>query len=151
MRIEIDQSGKIEQLNTTTVVACANGESCVLSMSVAEKRLLFIRLRTSVVAKNDRLAVIFAVLVFFLLRTLEPLPTNILIDEEYTGKDALAYETLEKLLLRQTKGKWRGVIRIGRIGKHSPAHILAWTSHRKSKKTRKIMKVVTADIMRWWK
>ncbi len=150
MAIEVDQSGKIEQLDTTTVVACANDVSSVICIKASEKRLLFVRLHTSLVKKTDRLAVIFAVLVFLLLRTLKKLPSTIVLDEEYTGKDATVCETLEKLLLRHQKGKWNGSIRVQQIGKHSPAHLLAWDYHRKGKKRKDIVKVSVADIMRLW-
>ena len=150
MAVEVDQSGKIEQLDTATVVACANDVSSAVGIKVSEKRMLFLRLRHSIIPKKDRLAVIFAVMVFLLLRTLKKLPLVIVVDEEYTGKDRLVCETLEKLLLRHTKGKWRGVIRIGRVGKHSPAHLLAWTGHKKGKTRKDSIKVTAADIMGWW-
>lgn len=150
MAIEVDQSGKIEQLNTTTIVACANDVSSAISISASEKRLLFVRLRTSIVGKNDRLAVIFAVLVFLLLRRLKKMPSTIILDEEYTGKDALVCETLETLILRQSKDRWKGMIRIAQVGKHSPAHVLGWSLHREKKKRIDIAKVTAGDILRLW-
>ena len=43
------------------------------------------------------------------------------IDEEYTGKEEVIKEVLEKLLLRKLGSKWVGSIRFGRIGKESEA------------------------------
>lgn len=149
MAVEVDQSGKIEQLNTTTVIACANDVSSAVFINAAEKRKLFLQLRTSLVPKRDCLAVIFGVLVF-LLRTLEKIPSMIVLDEEYTGKDALVCETLEKLLIRQSKGKWQGIIRVQQVGKHSPAHYLSWDYHRTARKRRNSIQVIAADILRLW-
>lgn len=150
MVVEVDQSGKIEQLNTTTVVACANDESSSISVKASEKRLLLLRLRRSIVSKSDHFAIIFAVMVFLVLRMLKKIPSTIIIDNEYTGKDRIVCDVLEKLLLLQSKGRWHGIIRVGQIGKHSPAHVLAWSLHRKRKKRQGSKKVTASDILHWW-
>lgn len=150
MAVEIDQSGKIEQHNTPTVVACANDVSSAIYINIVEKRKLFLWLKTSIVQKSDHLAIIFAVLVFLVLQTLKKIPSMIIIDQEYTGKDALVCKTLEKLLMRLSKGRWHGIIRIQQIGKHSPAHFLSWDYHRNGKKRKGFVKVKASDIMRLW-
>ena len=150
MKIEVDQSGKIEQLDTPTVIACANGISLAIIIKASEKRLLFTQLRTSIVIKADRQAVIFAVLVFLLLRNLKKMPSSIILDEEYTGKNVIVCKTLEKLLMRQFKGRWQGVIRVQQIGKHSPAHVKARELHRKARKHKEVLKVTARDILRLW-
>lgn len=147
--IEIDQSGKFEQLNTHTVIACANKERVAIRLAAGVKRSLIQILRKSLIPNQDFYAVIFAVLVFILLSELDELPGVIVIDEEYTGKERIIRETLDKLLHRKTKGKWKGDIRFKQIGKSSTAHSLAWRLHRQKKKTIE-KKVTQEDVLRWW-
>lgn len=139
-RFEIDQSGKIEQLDTYTVVAGANEETRAVWLSAGVKRKLIQRLRKSCIPQKDLLPILFAVLCFLLLKTLPQLPNVIVIDEEYTVKESMIKEILLKLLNRQTRGKWQGGIGFKMIGHGSPAHRLAWSLHRlkKSNKTRVI-------------
>lgn len=149
MFVEVDQSGKFEQLNTHTVVACANGDRVAIFLSAAVKRRLVQKLRRSLVPRRDMVAIVFAVLVFILLADLKKLPDKVLIDEEYTGKDKIIKETIEKLLSKRTKERWKGYIRFGRIGKSSPAHKLAWRLHKIKKKVQ-VRRIKEQDVLRWW-
>lgn len=149
MRVEIDQSGKWEQLNTHTVIACANGTSKAIAIKASIKRRIILKLRKSLVPKKDLIAVAFTVLVFLLLCELKYLPSTIVIDEEYTGKDNVIREALEKLLNKKTGGKWKGKINFRRIGKSSPAHKLCWMIHR-SKRFQKIKTISEVEFMKVW-
>lgn len=134
MSVEIDQSGKIEQLNTNTVVALANNLSSAIFISTSDKRKLFMRLRKSKIPRNILYPQIFAILIYLATHKLKLLPDVLLIDEEYTGKNKLIKEFLIKLITR-TRPKWNGDIRFKLIGKLSPAHRLAWGIHNKVIKT----------------
>jgi len=149
MRVEIDQSGKFEQLNTHTVIACANGKEQTIFLSAAVKRRLTQKLRKTLVPRKDVIAVVFGVLVFILLEKLDRFPDVIVIDEEYTGKEAVIRESLRKLILYKTKGRWKGSIRFKRVGKSSPAHRLAWKVYR-AKRSIDTKRVSEKEVLRWW-
>lgn len=135
MVVEIDQSGKLEQLDTGTAIAFANGESGAIWIAAKIKRGATNLLRKTLIPTSDLRAILFAILTYILV---EKLPKDIVlkIDEEYTGKERVIAETLEKLLVRKLTKNWRGKIRFEQIGKHSPAHRLAWSIHRQKNKQR---------------
>jgi hypothetical protein len=149
MAVEIDQSGKFEQLNTHTVVACANDKNAAIIIAASVKRRLIQKLRKSLIPRKDLVPIAFAVLVYILLKELGRLPSNIVIDEEYTNKESIIKETLTKLLQRKAKGKWQGRILFKQIGKHSAAHKLAWGVHRK-KRFVGVKKVTEEEFLRNW-
>lgn len=148
MAVEIDQSGKFEQLDTRTVIACANETASAIWIPTQVKRKLIQKLRKTLILRKDLVAVVFSVLVFLLLDTLDAIPTIIVIDEEYTGKDKIIKETLRKLIDRKTRKRWEGYIRFKQVGKLSSAHKLAWTIHRKKRFTG-IKKIAEVDILRF--
>jgi len=65
------------------------------------------------------------------------------IDEEYTGKEHIIQTTLERLFLRD--GSPAPHLIFVRVGKHSPAHKLAWTAHRN--KGNGVKKVTAKQIL----
>lgn len=149
MTVEIDQSGKIEQLDTNTVVAYANGKTNSVRINASEKRKLVKKLRTSLIPRKDLYPIIFTIVTFIVLIELKPFPDVIIVDEEYTGKDTIIKETLLKLILQNVNKNWKGSIRFKQVGKQSPAHRVAWLHH-KQKRT-KNSKIITArDILNYW-
>lgn len=130
MSVEVDQSGKIEQLNTNTVIALANDFSIAVYIPAASKQKLFLKLRQIKLFRDILYPNIFAVLIFMAMKHLKKLPEIMYIDEEYTGKDKLIHYKL-MMLIRKFKPKWNGSIRFKRVGKQSPAHKLAWLVHAK--------------------
>lgn len=151
MNIEIDQSGKIEQLNTLTTIGASNNIKIAIKISVTEKRKLIIRARKSLILRKDLYSVLFAILVFILISKLKIIPPIIIIDEEYTGKDDIIRETLTKLILRKSP-RWFGQVKIKQIGKSSKAHDVAWSSHSKNKSRKyKVLKIVSEDVLKFLK
>ena len=148
MTVEIDQSGKFEQLNTHTVIACANGKNSAIWISASVKRTLIQKLRKSLIPKKDLVPILFAVLVFIALDNLNTLPNTIIIDEEYTGKEAIIGESLRKLLADKSGKGWQGQIRFKQVGKSSPAHKLAWETHRAKKKPVNIKKISEENVLK---
>lgn len=141
MTVEIDQSGKFEQLNTHTVIACANEKSSLIWIPVSVKRNLVQKLRKSLFPRKDLIPILFAVSVFILLDWLDTLPNTIIIDEEYTGKEDIIGESLKKLLVDKSRKKWEGQILFKQVGKLSPAHKLAWKVHRAKKRPLDVKKI----------
>ena len=148
MKVEIDQSGKLEQLDTLTVIGFANGKTDAVVLSVSTKRSLIAHLRKSLIPQKDILPVLFGVVIFMLI---ESLAKNIVvvIDEEYTGKDQVVRETLEKLLRNKFGTKWTGSIRFQRVGKQSPAHKLVWGLHRQKYK-KGLRKLPAKEILKYF-
>lgn len=130
MRVEIDQSGKIEDTNRDTVIAYANGRTRSVKITGKTKRRLQEVYR---LIGKPRLFVIstFSVAIYLLVRNDLKRLTEIVIDEEYSGKEHLIEGWLQKLL-----GKESGLnITFHRIGKGSKAHELALKVFQGKKKT----------------
>lgn len=135
MSVEIDQSGKIEQLNTSTTVGAANDEKLAIRIATSHKQRLLYKLRGSLIPRNDLYPIIFSILIYLLIIKLKKLPGKIIIDEEYSGKEKLIENTICKLLNRKTI-KWSGNIIFKQIGKGAIAHDVAWATHSKNKKNK---------------
>lgn len=128
MKVEIDQSGRVEDLSTGTAVAYANSENGALFVSAGVKRKIIINLRKqSFIPSKDLPAALFAVFIFILIK--DSRVSILKIDEEYTGKNSVIGETLQKLFILH-RVKSVPEIRFARIGKRSRAHILAWRVHK---------------------
>ena len=148
MRVEIDQSGKLEQLNTHTVISLANHTNASVYILSSEKIKLVKVLRKSIVPRKDLMPVLFGVVISILILKMPKLSGTILIDEEYTGKDALIKETIEKII-KKYKPRSNLNLVFGRVGKHSPAHKLCWKIHRsRDKKEASMLKSI--DILKKW-
>ena len=145
MRVEIDQSGKLEQLNTDTVVAYSDGSYGTIVLKTIVKQKIIRELRKSLIPRRDIVAIWFAVVVYLLIKDLAK-NTVILLDEEYTGKNTIIEEALSKLLQQRFHYKWIGSIRFQQIGKDSPAHKLAWSTHR-TKRRVGVRKLTVEDII----
>lgn len=147
MTVEVDQSGRIEDLSTGTAIAVANGKSSAVFVNAGTKRKIIVRLRRqSFIPAKDLPAIIFSVVLFILIAeyTIDVLK----IDEEYTGKNEIIEETLKKLYLNSRK-KRIPAVRFVRIGKQSPAHTLAWKVHRSKGRLPDIKKVSEKNILRY--
>ncbi len=147
MAVEVDQSGRVEDLSTGTAVAFANSQSGAVFVNAGAKRKVIIYLRRhSLIPAKDIPAVLFGVLVFILMRE-HDIPV-LRIDEEYTGKNIIIEETLTKLFVRSGTKKVPD-IRFVRIGKRSPAHSLAWGVHRSKGRLRKVRKISEKEILKY--
>ena len=132
MKVELDQSGKVEQLNTLTVIAIANGCSKAIYVTAGDKRKLISLLRKSLIPQRDIIPILFAVLVFILIKNLQD-GSLVAIDEEYTGKDQLIKETINKLFEANTRRK-KIRLSFAQVGKQSSAHKVAWAAHKSKSK-----------------
>lgn len=151
MNVEIDQSGKIEQLNTATTVGMSNGIQLAIKINVTDKQKLFFKLRRSLIPRNNLYPIIFSIMIFFLLRKLNKIPSKIVIDEEYSGKEQLIEQTINKLF-ENNKIACKSNIIFKQIGKHSLAHDVAWATHSKIKRNKyKFFKIGSEDILKYLK
>lgn len=149
MSVEIDQSGKIEQLNTNTVVALSNDFSSAIFISTSCKPRLFFKLRKTKIPRNILYPQIFTILIYLAMNQLKSFPNMLFVDEEYTGKNKLIKDFLLKLI-KKTKPKWSGDIRFKLVGKLSPSHKLAWSIHNKTSKF-KFIKTNEVEILNYLK
>lgn len=149
MRVEVDQSGKVEQLDTDTVVAYSNGKSNAFWITAGTKRRIVQAVRRSLIPENEMEALWFAVVVYLLIRDL-PNGITFIIDEEYTGKNSVIEQAISKLLNLKFKGKWNGNIRFKLIGKLSPAHRLAWKWHKRKRRSA-LKRLKEEEILKWLK
>lgn len=127
VQAEIDQSGRVEDLTSGTVIAFSNSQNGTIFISAGNKREVVQFLKSHPLYFPNFAPLFFTLLVFLLVRN-EQLQ-SIRIDEEYTGKEEYIVETLEKLFRNFTIPCPRLVF--ARIGKHSPAHELAIINFRK--------------------
>ncbi|MDP1722240.1 MAG: hypothetical protein Q8L37_03445 [Candidatus Gottesmanbacteria bacterium] len=147
MIIEVDQSGRVEDLSTGTAIAFANGISGAVFVNAGAKRKLIVHLRrNSFIPAKDLPAIIFSVILFILI---EDHTIDILkIDEEYTGKNEIIEETLKKLFF-QNRIKRIPSVRFVRIGKLAAAHKLAWRVHRSKGRLAETKRISEKKILKY--
>ena len=142
MRIEIDQSWKIEKTNKPTVIAFSNSQtegSVLVPQKV--KKLAFTYLEERFGREKTNIVRIFAACIIVLLKAYNLKTTSLIIDREYPG-----YEPILKNLIVDY-GKKLGLtfgfedISVQEIGKKSEAHWLAYDVFTKKKKAGRIIKL----------
>lgn len=148
MKVEIDQSGKVERLNTHTVIGLSNDTQLALYITSPEKIKLVKALRKSVIPKNDFNALIFSIFVFILLKLTKKRLGSIFIDIEYTGKNDLIGHTIENLA---SNFKIQiPLIKFKLIGKSSKAHELVYKIYKNKDKKRAKM-IRSEEVLKYFK
>ena len=118
MRIEIDQSGKVEDTQKLTVVCFANGRAKTLLISAQEKRKVLIVMREIDKPYKNFVFRIFSGLIFLLIKN-EKID-SLVIDREYPGHEAIIRNILLSLF---DKNKIKlPKVSFDQIGKKSKAH-----------------------------
>lgn len=148
---QIDQSGKIEHTNKSTIVALANGNITTVKISAIEKQKL-IKAMAEFRKPNKTYAYdIFSALIYILLK--RHLITRVEIDKEYPGHEAGIKERLIQLLKKN--GDKIPEISFGLVGKKCNAHIVGLlVFQEKSKptiviKAKEIMEVIFGTQKGW--
>lgn len=123
MRIEIDQSGKLEDTNRSTAIGFSNGQTKTIIISSREKQKLQRHFRQ---IQKPRMYVYstFSIMIFLLINKEKNL-SQVCIDKEYVGQEAL----IKNLLLSRLKPIDKKTIYFKEIGRKSPAHSIAWNSY----------------------
>lgn len=118
MRIEIDQSNKIEQTSKLTVIAYSNGISRSIVITSTEKKIVQKQFRA--IGKNKLFVVLtFCALIYLLLKDIIDKNLDIYIDKEYPGYD----QFIRQQLVEFSKSKLdRSQIHIIQVSKKSRAH-----------------------------
>ena len=133
MRIEIDQSGKVEDTSKDTILCISNDVHHTVFVSKQSKRSLQRVFRQNGMIRNYVLFT-FTALLALLLKQSKPMH-HVIIDEEYKGKDKIILCILHEMLDLDTIPP----ISFGRIGKLSPAHVRAKAVATKVKKPSRII------------
>jgi hypothetical protein len=146
MHIEIDQSGKIEQLNKDTVVAFSNEYQYSILIKKSIKREVFIKYKGKV--KNLRYR-LFCIGIYYCLKNYLHECQLIVIDFEYKGKENL----IKSILLNYIRSIFDGfspkIIRFGYITKNSNAHAVAIDVYRGHRKPNQILSL--NEVEKWLK
>ena len=136
MKIQIDQSGKVENTNKLTIVAYANGKTKILKINAREKRKLIMAMREIDNPKQIFIYKIFAGLVFLLIKSNKS--TSFTIDKEYPGHEPFIKEVILQLFKRN--GILAPRLDFALIGKNSEAHRVAIEAYRGQRKADIIVK-----------
>lgn len=121
MKIEIDQSGKIEKTNKHTYLAYSNSEHFVLKISSTEKKKIQNYFR-SIGKPRIFIYATFASLLIILFKKIKHKSNQIIIEIEYPGKNQII-----KDLIKDVNPNFPiGDIHFHLIGKKSRAHFLAY-------------------------
>lgn len=129
VRIEIDQSGKIEETHRDTYLAFSNGKQYTIRITAKTKRRLQEAYR-QIGRPRDFVVGVFSVTHYKLIEKHISIIDEIIIDREYPGQDLLIIRILKAIL---TAHAISPVPRIyfTSIGKRSSAHRAAINSFRK--------------------
>lgn len=123
MRIEIDQSWKIEKTNKLTVIAFSNSKNGVISIKSREKKLIQKYFRE--IGKPRLFAhFTFAALVFLSVRKEISNGDQIYLDREYPSYEKLINQKIKEFVKENTHLK-NISIHTTNIGKNSNAHMIA--------------------------
>lgn len=122
MRIEIDQSGKVEHTQVNTALAFSNSDSSAVLIPAVEKRACLEALRKRGHRGFEPYLRLFVAGVFLLIRDYLPKIVLVVIDVENEGHDKI----IRRLLLRQIRKVRENfppdAIVFEQIGRKSPAH-----------------------------
>lgn len=145
MIIEIDQSGKVEDTSKPTVIAFANGLERSILIAGKEKRELqkFFR---RVGKRRMFIYHVFVILVFLLARDYVRKIDRLVIDPEYPGQEELLRRLLWEKLHAVDRKFELSQITFKRVGKGSPAHLLAWDVFTRKRKSD--LRVKAKDVLR---
>jgi hypothetical protein len=128
MRVEVDQSGRIDQTDRATVVAFANGEQFSIRLSPRAKRQILDELRPKWKGKHEPKTlyiVVFATLLYLLFKERINQLEQVVIDTEFTGHEGTIKDHVLNLLRRKGLHVESDTFMFMEIGKKSSAHDLA--------------------------
>jgi hypothetical protein len=145
MRIEIDQSWKVEDTQKPTILAFSNSKTGVIIILSREKKLIQKYFRE--IRKPKLFTYLsFVVLVYLLIKNNLSDNDCLVIDREYPGYEKFIKQKLNEIIIQNTKVKDISVS-TEMIGKKSKAHILAYKGYKMKSKIG-IKKVLAKDIIR---
>ena len=148
MHLEVDQSGKIEDTRTHTVLAFSNEIQYSILIPVQVKRECVTTLRGRFKSGKIFYLRLFIVGLFLLLKDHLHEVTSVTIDVEYEGKERDIRRLLLFYLRRIYPYLEKDVIGFRRIGKSSNAHKVAIETFRGRREPDKVIRA--EEILRWF-
>jgi len=136
MHIEIDQSGKIEQLNKDSVIAFSNKNQYSVLIPKSVKQEAYNLYKGKIKELRYRL---FCIAIYYCLRDYIKGKELITICCEYKGKENLIKSLLLSYLRKDSLEIDSRVIRFGVISKKSNAHAVAIDAFRGNRRPNKIL------------
>jgi len=125
MKVEIDQSGKVEDTNRLTIVAYSNGRTKSLMITAKDKKAIqsiFRRINQTRVFISK----VFAAAIFVLIKADYKKIDTLVIDNEYPGHENIIKRYLREFIDANGLKSDAIEIHIQSIGKKSKAHNAAW-------------------------
>lgn len=138
-KIEIDQSGRIEETNRDTILAFSNGKSYSIKISAKIKRQLLEQFRLLGKPKLFALRT-FSAGLYLLIDGTSANGSDIIIDVEYPGNNHLIVDMMKEMFVKNNKNFEKVNLSFSSIGKKSRAHNLAISVFRKNKRADRIIK-----------
>ena len=129
MRVEIDQSGKIERTSQDTVVAFSNDEALAILIPAKVKREVIAAIKTTRKVRRPYL-LLFAASLYELVRSHLHKLEHIIIDVEYPNREASIKLQLLSFIWQHDPGYPPDRISFAHIGKKSAAHRKALATFR---------------------
>ncbi|MBC8450229.1 MAG: hypothetical protein H8D78_21055 [Chloroflexi bacterium] len=120
--VEIDQSGKMDNLAKDTVLAFSNDIQHAIRIPAAAKRNLVQYLRQKGKSRTRAAILLFSAALFLLLRDALERIDRIVIDVEYEGYEDEIKGWLLSRIYQVDSGFDKARVRFQRVGKKSPAH-----------------------------
>ncbi len=147
MHVEVDQSGKIEWTQKPTALAFANGRRLSIFISAKAKREIFNELKRKRASRSEskRHILVFATLLFLLLKEHLSQLESVVVDVEYHGHDGDIQEHFLNLCRRHRIKVPIHLLSFHLVGKKSPAHDLAIQVFRG--KTKADREITAAEVL----
>ena len=146
MRIEVDQSGKIEQLNKDTYIALSNHLQYCIKLPKKIKQEIIYENKTKIKQIIQKL---FSICLFYCLKDYLDKAELIILDIEYPGWEPFIKRELVNIIKNDYHSFDRDIIIFDLITKNSKAHKVALKSFREEEKPNKILS--KEDIEKWLK
>ena len=135
MKIEVDQSGKIEQTDMDTVVAFSNNHQYAVLLPKELKRRLISKYKK----EKQIILKLFIICVYYTIKDYLHQLETIVIDNEYEGKQNYIKSLLLDFIRKDYRDFDKNLIRIAHITKKSKAHEVAANVKRGFAKPQKIL------------
>ena len=127
MHVEVDMSGKIEDLRQNTVIAFSDSQHFSVLLPKKIKQELIQEFRNKFRQLKFR---VFAICLYYCLENHAKDKEIISIDVEYDGKDAEIKTFLVPLIRKKYENFDKNIIRFSHIGKKSKAHEISILTNR---------------------